>query len=159
VVDLEQVGDEPVALGDPARFADHRRRFFVAAADVVPERQVRAPPDLHQRRDRGLGEDRLDPRDERVGGIPFRRPVEIVEQRRGGHHPRVQVGLAIDQLVQAAGGFRELRILGTPEEERDHVGRPRAELALAIELRGLIRPSRRSNSGSQRSSGAKFAHS
>ena len=53
MVDLEQVGLEPVALGDRARLGDHRGRLVVAAVDVVPEREVRAPPHLHQRRDLG----------------------------------------------------------------------------------------------------------
>ena len=95
VVDFEQVGGEPVTLGDLARLGDHRRRLIVAAIDVVPERKMRAPPHLHQRRDLGRAQDRLDPRDEAVGRVALGRPVEIVEQRRGGHHPRVEVALAV----------------------------------------------------------------
>ena len=136
VLDLEQVRFEAAALGDGARLGRHRPRLVVAPAEEVPERQVRAPPDLHQRRRVGLREQGLDPRHEPVRRGALGVPVEVVEQHRRAHHPHVDVRLPIEELVEPAGAAREVRMPGPAKEQRDQPRRLRAQFVRGVE-RGL----------------------
>jgi hypothetical protein len=75
MVDLEQIRLEAVSLGDGTCFRGYLGRLIVTAVEVVPERQVRAPPHLHQRRHFGPRSDRLDTRYKRLSRVALGLPV------------------------------------------------------------------------------------
>ena len=138
MVDVEQIRLEPVALGNCAGIRHDRGRFAVTSVYVVPEREVRAPLHLHQRRDLRPRENRLDTRDEFCRSLAFGLPVDVIEQRRCGHNAQVEVGLHLDQLIEAPRAQIDLLVFRPAHQKRNQPRRARPQLAFRIEISGSI---------------------
>ena len=102
--------------------------------EVVPERQVRPPPELHQRRHLGPLQDRFDAGDEPSCRLAFLRPVEVIEKNRSGHYTEVKIAFRIDQVVESLRAALEVLIVRAAEQQRDQPRGARPQLAFAIEL-------------------------
>src|SRR5262245_61239466 len=133
MVDVEQVGLEAVALRDVTSLGHDRGRLAVAAVHVMPEGDVGAPRDLHQRRDFRRCHYGIDASHEATRGLALGIPIDVVEQDRRRLYSYVEIALAIEQFVQATRARLEIRIVRTPEQQQNQERGARPELAFAIE--------------------------
>ena len=115
MIDIEEIGLEPVTLGDASRLGHHRSGFAVASAGVMPERQVRTPLHLHQRAHAGFAQDRFDARDQRRRRFPLRLPIDVIEHRRGRQHPQVEIFFAVDKLVETLCASHNIVVFRPPQ--------------------------------------------
>jgi len=118
MIDVEQIRLEPVSLGNCARLRHRGRRIAVTPVRVVPERQMRTPLHLHQRTHAGSVDDGRDARDQRRRGFACRLPVDVVEQRTAGHHPQVEIGLAVDERVETLRARRQVAVFRHAQQQR-----------------------------------------